>query len=224
MGTSFVKSSIAPGTAGTAALFNHAETQADCIVTDLAAGDIPILATALTGTIAAARLPNKYATIYLSAAGGKPRTTGGCAPVAWTEMSTYKQMIATLDFDTGTDEYCQWPEFSLPGGYTGGDIYALPYWTAASGSGTVCWSICGRSYANDEALDQAFGSAATSTDTLITANDVHIGPSATVTLGGTPAAGELCIIQCMRDVSEDTLGVDARLLGILIEYPTAYGD
>ena len=224
MSTSFVKSNIPAGTAGTAALFNHAETQADCIETDLAAGSLAVAASGLTGTIAAARLPNKYATLWLSAAGGKPRITNGCAPPAWMEMSTYKQMLASLDFDTGSDEYCQWPEFPLPGGYTGGNIYVVPYWTAASGSGTVCWSICGRSYANDEALDQAFGSAATSTDTLITANDVHVGPAATVTLGGTPAAGELCIIQCMRDVSEDSLGVDAKLLGLLIKYPTAYGD
>ena len=224
MVTSFVKSNIAAGAAGTAALFNHAETQADCIVTDLAAGSLPIAVSALTGTIVAARLPSKYASIWLSASGGKPRTSNGCAPVAWSEMSTYKQMIATLDFDTASDEYCQWPEFSMPNGYAGGALTVVPYWTAASGSGTVCWSISGRSYANDEALDQAFGSAATSTDTLITALDVHVGPSASVTLGGTPAGGELCIIQCMRDVSEDTLDVDAKLLGLRVMYLTSYGD
>lgn len=224
MSTSFVKSNIPAGSAGTAALFNHAETQADCIETDLAAGSLPILATALTGTIAAARLPSKYASIFLSAAGGKPRTSNGCAPPAWAELATNKIMMASLDFDTAADEHCQWPEFALPGGYAGGVLYVVPYWTAASGSGTVCWSISGRSYANDEALDQALGTAATSTDTLITANDVHVGPAATVTLAGTPAAGEMCIIQCMRDVSEDTLGVDAKLLGLLIEFATAYSD
>jgi hypothetical protein len=220
----YSKTTITAGDTATAAWANAIQTQYDCVVTEAAAGNIPVAATALTGTIAAARLPNKYATIWLSAAGGKPRTTSGCAPVAWTELATNKIMVATLDFDTGSDEYCQWSGFSLPGGYTGGDIYVVPYWTAASGSGTVCWSISGRSYANNEALDQAQGSAVTSTDTLLTANYAHVGPSATVTLGGTPAAGEFCIIQCMRDVSEDTLGVDARLIGLLIEYPTTYGD
>jgi hypothetical protein len=223
MVTSFVKSNIAAGAAGTAALFNHAETQADCIVTDLAAGSLPINVSALTGTIVAARLPDKYASIFLSAAGGKPRTTSGCAPVAWTELSTNKIMLPTLDFDTAADENAQWL-FVMPNGYKGGDLTVVPYWTSASGSGTVCWSICGRSYANDEALDQAFGSAATSTDTLLAANDVHIGPAATVTLGGTPAGGELCVIQCMRDVSGDTLDVDARLLGLRIMYLATYGD
>jgi len=202
---------------------NAIQTQYDCVVTEAAAGNIPVAATALTGTIAAARLPSRYATVFLSAAGGKTRTTSGCAPVAWTELATNKIMVPSLDFDTASDEYCQWM-FPMPGGYAGGKLYFLPYWTAASGSGTVCWSISGRSYANDEALDQALGSAATSTDTLITANDVHIGPVAEVTLAGTPAAGEMCIIQCMRDVSEDTLGVDAKLLGLLIEFATAYSD
>jgi len=222
--TAYSKTTITAGDTATAAFANAIQTQYDCVVTEAAAGNIPVAATALTGTIAAARLPSKYASIFLSAAGGKPRTSNGCAPPAWAELATNKIMMASLDFDTAADEYCQWPEFALPGGYAGGVLYVVPYWTAASGSGTVCWSISGRSYANDEALDQALGTAATSTDTLITANDVHVGPAATVTLAGTPAAGEMCIIQCMRDVSEDTLGVDAKLLGLLIKFATAYSD
>lgn len=220
----YSKTTITAGDTATAVFANHIQTQYDCVVTEAAAGNIPVAASALTGTIGTARLPDPYASIWLSAAGGRPRTTNGCAPVTWTELTTNKVMVATLDFDKDSDEYCQWPEFAFPSGYLGGVLYVIPYWTAASGSGTVCWSISGRSYADDEALDQAFGTAATSTDTLITANDVHKGPTATLTLGGTPVGGELCIIQCMRDVSEDTLNADARLLGLRIMYQTDYTD
>lgn len=225
MSTSFVKSNIPAGTAGTAALFNHAETQADCIETDLAAGSLPILATALTGTIAAARLPSRNATIFLSAAGGKPRASNGCAPPAWTELATNKIMVPSLDFDKDSDEFAQWM-FVMPEGYTGGNVYVKVYWTAASGSGTVIWVVNMRTFDNDDAMDAAFSGYVSPNDALITANDVHITSSTTLTPDGTPAGGELAIVQISRDAdnASDTLSVDAKLLGIKIEFPTAYGD
>lgn len=156
--------------------------------------------------------------VVLMASGGYPKTTGGCAAPQKNESSTNKRNYYTLDFDTGTDEKAEWL-FVLPDNYDGGTITAIPYWTAASGSGTVCFAISGIAYANDAAIDTATGTAQTSTDTLITAGDVHIGPATSaITLAGSPAGGQLVAIQCMRDVSEDTLGVDAKLIAIKIEY------
>lgn len=156
--------------------------------------------------------------VYIPATAMWPATTSGCAALAKTELGTNDVDIQTLDFDTSSDEFAQFA-LQMPGNWNAGTVTFIPHWTAASGSGTVAWALSGRSYANDAALDQATGTAQTSTDTLITANDLHIGPeSSAITLAGTPAANEYVHFKIMRDVSADTLGVDAKLLGIQIIY------
>lgn len=156
--------------------------------------------------------------VYVPATAMWPATTAGCATLAKTELGTNDVDIQTLDFDKDSDEFAQFA-LQMPGNWDGGTITFIPHWTAASGSGTVVWALSGRSYANDAALDQAMGTAQTSTDTLLTANDLHIGPtSSAITLAGTPAANEYVHFKIMRDVSEDTLTADAKLLGIQIIY------
>ena len=76
---------------------------------------------------------------------------------------------------------------------------------------------------DDDAFDAAFGTAQSATDTLITANDVHItAETAAITIAGTPAQGDLVVFQVKRDVSDgaDTLAVDAKLIGVRLYYTT----
>ena len=62
------------------------------------------------------------------------------------------------------------------------------------------------------------GSPGTSTDTLLTAADVHVAPqSSEITIAGTPADSDFIMFEISRDIS-DTLAVDAKLLGVVIEY------
>jgi hypothetical protein len=82
----------------------------------------------------------------------------------------------------------------------------------------VIFSLAGVALSNDDAIDTAFGTAVTSSDTLITALDVHAGPeSAAITIAGTPAVDDVTYFQIARDIS-DTLGVDAKLIGIKLLY------
>ena len=83
----------------------------------------------------------------------------------------------------------------------------------------MAWNIQGRSYGNDEALDQAWGDSVEVSDTWIADGDVHIS-SATgaVTLAGTPAASELVQFRGWRDVSDDDLNCDADLLSVRITF------
>ena len=156
--------------------------------------------------------------VYIPATAMWPGTTSGCASVAKTELGTNDVDIQSLDFDQTSDEYAQFA-LRMPGNWDAGTVTFLPHWTAAEGAGTVVWVLSGRAYANDDALDQAQGTGVSSTDTLITANDLHEGPvSAAITLAGTPAAGEYCHFKILRDVSEDTLTADAKLLGIYLKY------
>jgi hypothetical protein len=81
------------------------------------------------------------------------------------------------------------------------------------------WAIQGQAFADDDALDTAFGTAQTVTDTLLAADDMHISAATSaVTIGGTPAANRPIQFQVYRDADAggDTLAVDARLLGVEI--------
>lgn len=159
-----------------------------------------------------------YRSIVLPAGSWSPTTTAGCAAATTVEAGTNDVDYKVLDFDTASDESA-FVVFTMPDSWDAGTITFIPYWTAASGSGTVCFSLAGRAFANDDAIDQAYGTPQTSTDTLITAGDVHIGPaSSAITLAGTPAGGQLVQLKITRDVSEDTLDADARLIAVKLEY------
>lgn len=158
-------------------------------------------------------------TIWVPAAAMTARTTNGAAS-GTTESTTNKVMNKTLDFDTTTQEFAQFT-VAFPKGWNEGTVTFIPFWTAASGSGGVVWGLQGVALSNDDAIDTAFGTAQTSSDTLISALDVHVGPeSSAITISGTPAAGDICYFQINRTVSDggDTLGVDAKLIGIQLLY------
>lgn len=155
-------------------------------------------------------------TIWIPAAAMTSRTTNGAAP-GTTESSSNKVMNKTLDFDTTTAEYAQF-NVAFPKSWDEGTVTFQAFWTAASGSGTAIFSLAGVALSNDDAIDTAFGSAITVTDTLLTALDIHVSPeSAAVTIAGTPASDDIVYFQVSRDIS-DSLGVDAKLIGIKLFY------
>lgn len=147
-------------------------------------------------------------------------TTSGCAALAKTELATNDVDIQTLDFDQTTQEYAQFA-FVMPDNWDASTVTYKAVWTAASGSGDVVWELQGRSYADDDAIDQAWGTAVEVTDTLTATDDIcTTSESAAVTLAGTPAAGEYVHFRISRDAANgsDTLSGDAKLIGIRIEY------
>lgn len=155
-------------------------------------------------------------TVWVPAAAMTPRTTNGAAS-GTTESTTNDVMNKTLDFDTTTSEGAQFT-VAFPKGWNEGTVTFIPYWTAASGSGTAIFTLAGVALSNDDAIDTAFGTAQSSSDTLITALDIHVGPeSSAITIAGAPAADDIVYFQVTRDVS-DTLGVDAKLIGIKLIY------
>lgn len=158
--------------------------------------------------------------IFIPATAMWPTTTAGCAALAKTELGTNDIDIQTLDFDKDSIEYAQF-SLIMPGNWDAGTVSFIPHWTAASGSGAVNWALKGTSYANSDALDAAAGTQQESVDTLLTANDLHIGPeSSAITLAGTPAASEYVHFVMFRQATDggDTLSVDAKLLGIYLKY------
>jgi hypothetical protein len=175
-------------------------------------------ARALTAAnLTAAGLKQGKRTLYIHAVSFTPRTTNGPAQ-GLTELATNDVMLRTLDFDQTTEEgagILYW----MPKSYNGSTVTFQPIWTAAAGSGGVVWSLGARAFANDDALDQAMGTAQTSTDTLIATGDMHVGPeSSAITIAGTPAAEVPVYFEIRRVVGNgsDTLTGDAKLIGIKI--------
>lgn len=152
--------------------------------------------------------------LFISAAAMWPRGSNGCSILTPVEMTTSLLTVQSLDFDQTADEYAQLT-FSLPRNWDNGTITATVYWTAPTGTGTVEWEVNAVAYSNDDPLTGTFGTAVEIDDTLIAVNDLHITPtSSAITIAGTPADGDMVALQIMRDVSDDTLSADAKLLGI----------
>lgn len=160
-----------------------------------------------------------YKTISIGANGWTPATTSGCAAVATQEEGTNDIDYNYLAFDKDSDEFAfcwVW----LPDNWDAGVVQFRYLWTAEGGGAaeTVTFSLNGRSYTNDEAIDQAPGTAVALADTWIADGDVHYSAwSGDVTIAGA-TAGEGIYLRIMRDVSEDDLSDDARLIAVQIRY------
>ncbi len=162
-------------------------------------------------------------TVWIPAAAMVPRTTTGAAP-GTAEMATNKNMVRSLDFDATTQEFAQF-EIAMPKSWNLGTVTFQPVWSHPSTATNfgVVWALQAVATSDDDALDVAFGTEQTSTDTGGTTNDRYIGPeSSAITIAGTPAAGDVVQFQIKRNPSDgsDTLAVDARLHGIKLYITT----
>lgn len=149
-----------------------------------------------------------------------PPTASGCAPLAASVFGEVE--IQTLDFDAGVPENAQF-RYTLPRTYDNGTIEFIVHWGAASGSGGVTWGLKIVATGDGENIDAAFGTEITVDDTLSTANTERISPVSTaVTIAGTPAKKKSLHFNIQRKTADanDTLGVDAKLIGIDIYFST----
>ena len=163
-------------------------------------------------------------TIWVPAAAMTARTTNGAAS-GTAEMSTNKNMVRTLDFDATTQEFAQF-EIAMPKSWNNGTVTFQPVWSHASTTTNfgVVWALQAVATSDDDALDVAFGTEQTSTDTGGTTNDRYIGPeSSAITIAGTPATGDVVQFQIKRNPSDgsDTMAIDARLHGVKVYYTTS---
>lgn len=175
------------------------------------------------GMVASALAQQGKQTIWMPAGAMTPRLTNGAAP-GLIEMASNLNMVRTLDFDPDTEEFAQF-EIHFPKSWNLGTLTFQPVWShpATVTNFGVVWSLQAVSQSDSDALDVAFGTALTSTDTGGTTNDRYIAPeSAAITAGGTPAAGDVVVFQLRRVVGNgsDTLAVDARLHGIRLFFTT----
>jgi len=162
-------------------------------------------------------------TIWVPAVAMVSRTTNG-ASAGTVETTTHDVMLKTLDFDATTAEYAQFA-IRMPKSWNEGTVTFAPSWSHPSTTTNfgVVWTLAGVAFANDDALDSAFGTAQSSTDTGGTTNDLYIGPaSSAITIAGTPSAEDYVVFQVSRNTASgsDTMAVDARLHGVTLYITT----
>ena len=151
-----------------------------------------------------------------------PNSTNGCADIAQVELTNGPE-IKVLDFDASSDENAQFA-IAMPKSWNEGTVTFKAYFTVTgTNTGTVAWGLSGVAISDNDSINTAFGTnvVATAKAHSGTSNDLNVtAESGAVTIAGTPAVGDQCYFQIMRDVSADNQSGDARLLGIKLFFTT----
>jgi len=160
-------------------------------------------------------------TIWVPAAAMRPTKSNGCAAITDVETTAGRPDLQVLDFDKDADEHAQF-QISMPKSWNEGTVTFACYWVGLAATTGVAWGLQGVAVGDNEEADQAYGTAVVVTDdsqgdateVLVTAT------SGAVTIGNSPAAGDICFFRIFRDVSDgnDDMAGDARLLGCKIFY------
>ena len=171
---------------------------------------------------------NWYSTTGISSqfmlSGWAPTTTSGFTRGTLIETSTNKVNIVNNSFPNGSQTY-GFLNFPMPSDYDGGTVTATFYWTANSTStNSVIWGLAGVAFADNDALDTAYGTAQEVTDANGSSayTERTSAASSAITIAGTPTAGKMVSWRVYRKGSgSDNLAVAASLIAVLVTYTRA---
>lgn len=141
-------------------------------------------------------------------------TTSGASGPTQVELAAGKDVVFA-DFDQTTEETIQF-SFRAPKSWDAGTVIFQVFWAANSTStNSAVWGLQGYAVSDDDPLAGTYGSEVTITDAnKATAHDLNISPESTaVTIGGTPAKGDLIRFKFARKAADgsDDLAADARV-------------
>lgn len=167
-------------------------------------------------------------TIWVPAAAMRPTVSNPAASIADTETTAGRPDISGLAFDATADEGAGFTIY-LPKSHDASTVTFIPIWeSTATDTDGVSFALEAVSVADGGSIDVAFGTAIVVDDAnQSAAEELLIGAeSAALTIGGTPADGELSFWRVFRDVSDanDTATEDAILIGIVIFITTDAGN
>lgn len=160
-------------------------------------------------------------TIYIPASAMSPRLSSG-PNVGYIETTTNKINIPSLDFDPSVQEHAQF-NVAMPRSWDEGQLSYEVLWyhpTTTTNFG-VTWVMEAMALSDTNTLETSFGPQAIVSDTGGSANTLYDTPeSALFTVGNIPAENDTVVFQIYRLPSDvnDTLAVDARLVGIRLYY------
>jgi len=148
-----------------------------------------------------------------------PATTAGALP-AQLETATQAINFEVLDFIDASDTYAHF-NFSFGNAWNLGTVTYQVYWSSvAVDTDGVGWGLQAVSVGDSVTPDTAFGTPIVVTDNAqSTASEVYVSAeSAVLTIGNTPADGDIVYFRIFRDVDDaaDTMTENARLIGVKV--------
>jgi hypothetical protein len=163
-------------------------------------------------------------TIWVPAAALTP----GSGPPVLTNISLAGNLFTGLAFSSAAFQSAFF-QIGMPKGWNESTITFIAYWAhpATATNFAVVWQLAAGAASNDDTLDFAAPTAVEVTDTGGTTNDLYISDeSSALTISNSPAENDIVCFRIGRDATDvnDTLGVDAYLIGIKILYTTNAGN
>jgi hypothetical protein len=176
------------------------------------------------GDINSNGLPVKVAgkeSMWIPSLAMNPTVTNGCASHATVETTSGRPDMIVLDFDKDADEFAQF-QIAFPKSWDEGTITYQVYWAGIAATTNCVWTLQGVAISDNETIDVVYGTAVAVDDAAQGAVEELLvsAESGAVTIAGTPAVGDICYFRIGRDVSEDNMAGDARLLGIKLFFNT----
>lgn len=156
--------------------------------------------------------------IPIMAGSMQPSASGGSGVLTNIATSANQPDVLTLNFNQTTQQHAQF-SIPFPKRWNRGTITARFRWSHASTTtnfGCV-WGIQAVAVSDNEAINQAYGTAVEVTDTGGTANCLYVSPeTSALTVAGTPADGDTVFFRVYRKAADaaDTLAIVSRLHGV----------
>jgi hypothetical protein len=176
------------------------------------------------GDISSGGLPVKVAgkeSMWIPSSAMKPTVSNGCASHASVETTSGRPDMIVLDFDKDADEFAQF-QIAFPKSWDEGTVTFQVYWAGIAATTNCVWTLQGVAISDNETIDVVYGTAVAVDDAAQGAVEELLvsAESGAVTIAGTPAVGDICYFRIGRDISEDNMAGDARLLGIKLFFNT----
>lgn len=156
--------------------------------------------------------------IPIMAGSMQPSASGGSGVLTNIATSANMPDVQTLNFHQSTQQHAQFA-IPLPKRWNRGAITARFRWSHAATTTNfgVVWGIQAVAVGDDEAINQAYGTAVEVTDTGGTTNRLYVSSeTAAFTVANTPADGDTIFFRVYRKAADaaDTLAIVSRLHGV----------
>lgn len=157
-------------------------------------------------------------TIPIMAGSMQPSASGGSGVLTNIATAANQPDVQTLNFHQNTQQHCQFA-IPFPKRWNKGTITARFRWSHAATTTNfgVVWGIQAVAVGDNEAINQAYGTAVEVTDTGGTTNRLYVSDETSAfTVANTPTDGDTIFFRIYRKAADaaDTLAIVARLHGV----------
>jgi hypothetical protein len=169
-------------------------------------------------------------TKFFTASAFTPAITNG-AIAGNEETTTYKRNYDYLAFKGVDNDTSAEVKFRMPEDWDLSTIKVKVDWGIATGASAsdVQFELSAGAIRNASSMDYDLGTVVDLVDTVIAVGDLHqTDASGAITVGGTPAKGDLITMKIARDYNHVTVPEDVKVYGVILEYgalpasPTAW--